>query len=387
MTVHLRTRPDWGDQIIDRLTLEYERQKITRASIGWEVCPRTERLHLQCYAEFPGDHGARGRQIMEYFGAFEEHTQSIPKGHGDSPWPHITRHKGAAIKGWRYTRKDSPDHYTRPGLRGMWWSIGEEPEGNDGVQGKRNDIDGCVAYIRDNPEASVHELAEAGHAAVLMRYPSGANMIRRAYAPRRRQGDPVHVEFTWGPSGTGKTYMAYQRCYALGARSEDIYVKPPGKWWPNYRGQKFVIMDDFRPTKTYTFSMLLRTLDEYPEQVETKGGYVHQNGRYFFITSIMRWDHERMIAYGNHESMVQLGRRISITWKTRTRTDEEKRDDIFPPPVRDEDGIRAIPAQAEGFIMHTPVRPTDPVARTLLQRTDTLSGPEAQSRVVRRRLF
>ena len=388
--------PQWGDQVIDRVEREKAAGNIVRSRVGWEICPETGRLHLQGCIELPRKR--RCRWIMEVLGAFEESVQSLPMGQG-SPWPHITPHRGKFIIAWRYCGKASSDPYARPGRAGMIWSTGDEPtDASDVRQGRRVDIANFVAAITENPHQSTRDLVEGGFAGILLRYPNGARQIQAAMQQRRRRGDDVHVEFTSGPPGTGKTYTAYQRCIELGATDDDIYVKPPGKWWPDYKGQKYIIMDDFRPTKSFTFAMLLRTLDSYPQQVETKGGYVHQNGRFFFITSIMRWDDERMVAYGNQENIHQLGRRIAITWKTRERTAMEIRDNIYPPPVRDFEGVRQVPAQADGFVtppiphrlfgVQVPPRPTDPVATTLA-RTDTLSdeAQRNQLRNTRRRLF
>jgi hypothetical protein len=389
-TIFPNAIPQWGDQVIDRVTLEFTAGHIIFSCAGWEICPTTQRLHLQGFIELKRKR--RCRWIMDVLGAFEESVQSIPMGQG-SPWPHITPHRGKSIIAWRYCEKDAPDAYIRPGREGMFWSIGDKPsESTEVSQGRRMDIVNFVQAITDNPHQSTRDLVEQGFAGVLLRYPNGARMIQAAMQQRRGVGDPVHVEFTSGPPGTGKTYTAYQRCIALGATDWDIYVKPPGKWWPDYKGQKYIIMDDFRPTKSFTFAMLLRTLDSYPQQVETKGGYVHQNGRFFFITSIMRWDDERMVAYGNQENIHQLGRRIKITWKTRERTAEEKRDNIYPPPVRDVEGARQVPASASGFVtpplrMQPQERPRDPVASTLNDTGSLLTLRRSNAiRPVRRRL-
>jgi len=374
-TIFPNAIPQWGDQVIDRVRQEYSAGHIERGCIGWEICPTSGQLHLQGFLELK--RRRRCRWIMEILGAFEEGVQSTPMGQG-SPWPHITPHRGKSIIAWRYCKKDSPNPYSRPGMEGMFVSVGEEPtDATEVSQGRRMDIVNYVTTITENPHQSTRDLVEQGFAGILLRYPNGARMIQAAMQTRRGVGDTVHVEFTSGPPGTGKTYTAYERCTALGATDDDIYVKPPGKWWPDYKGQKYIIMDDFRPTKSFTFAMLLRTLDSYPQQVETKGGYVHQNGRFFFITSIMRWDDERMVAYGDQENIQQLGRRIKITWVTRERTAEEKRDRIYPPPVRDNRGVRQVPAQAEGF-----VTPADTVHAlgTALTRSNAIRP------VVRRRL-
>jgi hypothetical protein len=50
----------------------------------------------------------------------------------------------------------------------------------------------------------------------------------------------------------------------------DAYAKDPRtKWWCGYRGQKNVVIDEFRGG--IDISHMLRWLDRYPVTVETKG--------------------------------------------------------------------------------------------------------------------
>jgi hypothetical protein len=386
MTVHIHTMPVWGDQICDRLLLEHQRQTITRAAVGWEECPRTKRLHLQCFVEFPEK--KRVRWIMEIFGAFSETCQSIPIGAHNSPWPHITRHKGRSIHGWLYTKKDCPTPYERPGSLGMWFHVGDEPPPSAGGQGKRSDLDAYVERIRENPSASIRELVEEGHGPVMMRYPQGSRMIQAAFQQRRERGDVVIVYWLYGEPGTGKSYSAYEMAIRDGATPDDIYYKMAGKWFCGYKGQKYMIIDDFRPDKQFTFTMLLRLIDRYRLRVERKGSSTYMNARFFYFTSVLRWDDERMIAYGNHEAISQLSRRITKTLYFRPRTAEEKGTNEYPEPTEDTRGPRAVHSAAPGFVVPPTHRPRDPVARTLdLVRTDTLSDSAQDTRNRRRRLF
>lgn len=64
----------------------------------------------------------------------------------------------------------------------------------------------------------------------------------------------------YGPTGTGKSYKASELAEG------DCYYKPDdGKWWDSYRGQKTVILDDFRGELLY--SQLLKLLDIWPYHV------------------------------------------------------------------------------------------------------------------------
>lgn len=93
---------------------------------------------------------------------------------------------------------------------------------------------------------------------------------------------PVALERTctvfWGPTGTGKSRRAWEEA------GVDAYVKNPRtKWFDGYRGEKNVIIDEFRGS--IDISYLLRWLDRYPVTVEKKGTQVPLQATKFWITS------------------------------------------------------------------------------------------------------
>lgn len=70
----------------------------------------------------------------------------------------------------------------------------------------------------------------------------------------------------WGPTATGKSHRAW-------ANFPDAYTKDPRtKWWTGYRGQKHVIIDEFRGG--IDVAHILRWTDKYPVSVETKGSHI-----------------------------------------------------------------------------------------------------------------
>ena len=411
-TVHIEHLHSWGDKIISDLEAEYAhgRLGIQFACAGWERGSNplhTNSLHLQMFIIFADR--KRCVQVMDLLGAFDERVQSTPVLR--TSWPIMTKFDGNDMNGLEYCSKDSPTPYTAPGVEGMFWFIGDKPTAQTQVsQGTRTDVRNVHNYIRENPHASDRDLAENGHALVLWRNPQGTDRLRAAYQQRRERGDRVVVYWYWGPSGTGKSHTAYEQALALGATADDIYYKMRGKWYDGYHGQKYIIVDDFRPGgRGFTFDDLLRLVDSYRLRVEYKGGSTYMNGRFFFFTSIFRWDDPRMLEWGNNEAIYQLQRRITHTMKFAPRTMEERRGQIYHPPVEEHVDILepGPPApQAPGFTLvrqpyvpATPVRvvpetPTrtrarDPVADTL-ERSDTLELEQVDTLVsprrVRRRL-
>lgn len=92
---------------------------------------------------------------------------------------------------------------------------------------------------------------------------------------------PAHertCQVFWGATGTGKSRDAWL------AAGMDAYAKDPrSKFWCGYRGQRHVILDEFRGG--IDVSHLLRWLDRYPVVVEVKGGAQPLLATTFWITS------------------------------------------------------------------------------------------------------
>lgn len=109
--------------------------------------------------------------------------------------------------------------------------------------------------------------------------------IRNHCALRRigvENASPVGVERSctvfWGKSGTGKSRLAWEQA------GLDAYPKDPNsKFWDGYRGQKHVVIDEFRGS--ISISHLLRWLDRYPVLVEVKGSSAVYSAEKIWITS------------------------------------------------------------------------------------------------------
>jgi len=103
--------------------------------------------------------------------------------------------------------------------------------------------------------------------------------LRRIHADYSR---PIELERTcnvyWGNTGLGKSRLAWEQA------GLDAYPKDPRtKWWCGYRGQSNVVIDEFRGD--IDIAHLLRWLDRYPVNVETKGSSVPLSAKAFWITS------------------------------------------------------------------------------------------------------
>lgn len=111
---------------------------------------------------------------------------------------------------------------------------------------------------------------------VLVRHIGNLQTIRAEYS------EPIAVDravsVLWGPTGTGKTFRAWQ------AAGVDAYLKDPSnKWWDGYRSQRCVIIDEFAGDIPIT--SLLRWTDRYPLRGEVKRTTVALNYEHIWITS------------------------------------------------------------------------------------------------------
>lgn len=82
----------------------------------------------------------------------------------------------------------------------------------------------------------------------------------------------------WGKTNTGKSRRAWEE-----GGLESFPKDPRTKWWSGYRGQRHVIIDEFRGA--VDISHLLRWTDRYPVNVEIKGGSKPLLAETIWITS------------------------------------------------------------------------------------------------------
>lgn len=210
--------------------------------VGKEVCPTTNRPHLQGYAEC--DSPVRFATLKNRY-----------------PTMHIENRRGTQEEAINYCKKDGD--YTETGVKK--------------AQGKRKDLDEVVEAVAAGvPTAEI----AAAHPVQFIKYHRGIEALCNNRIADRDVDDPPFICWRWGSTGVGKTKLAYTVHRGLG----EVYIKDNTKWWNGYCGQPCIILDDFDP-KSWPFRDLLRLLDRYPYSSETKGGYVRINSHYIYITT------------------------------------------------------------------------------------------------------
>lgn len=219
--------------------------KVTYVCVGNEIAPTTGQRHGQGYCELKNPTGLKG--VISLFQGFNIRGLHWLKCNGDAQ-SNIT-----------YCQKD-----------GDFWECGQKPKG----QGKRSDLDRVIEIACAG--GSVADVVDQVPGAYI-RY--GAGIQRYFMMKQQKRNWPMKVYWLWGATGVGKSREAWR----LGG--EDMYAKDVGtEWWDGYTGQKFVILDDYRPSARLTFAYLLRLFDRYGMSVQMKGGTAQFTSRVIFVT-------------------------------------------------------------------------------------------------------
>lgn len=135
---------------------------------------------------------------------------------------------------------------------------------------------------------SAVDIAKQGDLGYFLKYHKGLQLcFEEKYKTSARQ--PKQVLWITGESGCGKTYRA-THFYEIHPEytAEDIFVHNGDcKWWDGYRGQRVVVLNEFRDRQC-TWDHLLVLTDVYPTLVQVKGSTVNFDPEWVIITSVLR---------------------------------------------------------------------------------------------------
>jgi len=122
------------------------------------------------------------------------------------------------------------------------------------------------------------------HTSSMLRYGNAFDKYRLVMSESRERDQPKVVVF-WGPPGTGKSHKARAICENNGGGHWFQSGNGDNAWWDGYDPIRHpvVVLDDFKGGIKYT--TLLRMLDKYPLQVETKGSTKRFTPKIIVITS------------------------------------------------------------------------------------------------------
>lgn len=173
---------------------------------------------------------------------------------------------------------------------------GPYEKGERPAQGERSDLKEIAARVVGGTPLS--DIAVT-YPDAFVRYHKGLAALKESVTPERK--DKPSVIWLWGPPGSGKTRWCHDR-------HASIYIKDGTQWWNGYEGQEAIVIDDF--DGKWPFRDLLRLLDRYAYQGQTKGGYVKISSPFIYITCDRHW---REIAWpGEGRNLLgQLERRLT----------------------------------------------------------------------------
>lgn len=223
---------------------------------GREVAPTTGTRHLQGYIEF-----AQAKRIGTITKAF--------KG------IHLEKRRGTAQQAATYCKKGG-DFFER---------------GEISQQGKRTDLEEVAQMVADRK--TTEEIAEA-YPETFIKYHRGIQELKGTLMKHRTE-QPT-VVWLHGKTGVGKTRFPHDN-------HDTVYIKDGTQWWNGYEQQEAIVIDDF--DGKWPFRDLLRLLDRYQYQGQTKGGYVKINSPWIYITASYEPEH-----FWGGDDLEQIERRI-----------------------------------------------------------------------------
>lgn len=200
-------------------------------------------LHIQAYVYFK-DAKPKGYVLNQFRGAYVEAARSEKE-----LMAYVWKDDETTIAGTKFLKGEEPNPGARIDMKEWAEAI---------VKGEKKVED----VAREAP----------GH---FVRFHKGLEALENILRKDRTKGPEIH--WLWGETGAGKTYHVFNKHGA-----DNVYMKDDTRWWPNYKQEEAILIDDF---DGWPYGDLKRLLDIYKLQVQTKGGYVKVNSPYIYITS------------------------------------------------------------------------------------------------------
>ena len=220
------------------------------------------------YAVWQREKGAQGTEHLQVYCVFTG-TKQLTWVNRQCVKAHWEPRKGTHSQAKEYCTKAD----TR--IAGPW-ECGQEPAAKE--PGKRNDLISLKRKLDQG--ATLKEVAEDDELfPVVARHYKFVQLYRTLTGKQRDW--PVFTQVLWGPPGVGKSRKARDL-----AGPEAFWLnRGAGQtvWWDGYVGQEVVVIDEFYGW--IPLDQMLRLLDRYPMNLETKGSSTPCHVKKVIITS------------------------------------------------------------------------------------------------------
>lgn len=225
---------------------------------GDETCPTTNKSHQQFFVLFHNQRSSM-KNVSKLFGNC-----------------HVEPCKGSLQQNERYCSKE-----------GELVEFGERP-----AQGQRNDIEECMAMVKEG--ASELEIALAAPR-LWCQYGRRFEDFRALLQPDREWKTECRV--WWGPPGSGKSRAAREW---LGEYDDVTYT--PGGFFIGYHNHENVLLEDF-DYKSMPRDIFLQITDRYKTTANVKNGEKKFNAKRIAITS--NFDPREWYNWGDPEAITR----------------------------------------------------------------------------------
>lgn len=220
-----------------------------------EMCPTSQRIHLQAYLQLRGKHSIRAMKTLLT-------TNTV----------HLERAKGTPQENLLYVSKEESRHASLPSHGTM------KKTGHECKQLQTRDL------LREIRMGKSEMFLAEKYSTKWLCYRRTLLDYRRLCVQSERHWK-TKVIWYWGPTGSGKTRLAH----IITHKKAWVASDNTGRWFDGYEHHRDVIFDDVDCTEKLDRSLLLRLIDRYPMTVPVKGSFVDWVPKRVIFTSNFHW--------------------------------------------------------------------------------------------------
>lgn len=302
-------------------------ERIRFATAQLERCPTSGRIHLQGYCEMQRQTALR---------VIRDDIFQIPA------W-NVEDRLGTAAEAAAYCRKEDTRVPQDEEHGGWCFDCGEISNQGRAGQQRRTVADAVATKIQEG--STPNEIEESHPGFFMMNAQRVNDYFIKGQGKRHLEPSRTNVYIYYGASGMGKTTSANMTFPE--AHHQLPETKGGRWWWPDYRGQEVVIIDEFRQKLPY--QTMLKLLDIHPMTIEYKGGNCQMVSKKIIITTIQhpsKW-------YPGVKDKTELERRIkenSTIFRFTGPVNMNGRDILekFPRVAENMDEFRMDPYEGDG---------------------------------------